>query len=84
MTLSEREKIRLLRLGGRAASALGSAGLEAVLESARDVLEVAAAAGADSLSSLGLLTPVVCVRVRVSIASSPLWLRHGTCATWKE
>lgn len=33
---------------------------EAVLESARDVLEVAHAAGTDSLSALGLLAPVVC------------------------
>jgi hypothetical protein len=54
------EAASLLRLGGNAAGALGSAGLEAVLESARDVLEVAAAAGADGLSSLGLLAPVVC------------------------
>lgn len=53
-------KTDLLGLGGRAAGALGSSGLETVFETARYVLEVAAAAGADRLSSLGLLAPVVC------------------------
>jgi len=39
---------------------LGHAGLEAVLEAAGDILEVPHAAGADGLSALGLLAPVVC------------------------
>ena len=46
---------RLLR---GAAGTLGLAGLEAILEAARHILEVAHAAGADSLSALALLTPV--------------------------
>ena len=41
---------------------LGHTGPEAVLESAGDVLEVAHAAGADGVSALGLLAPVVCSR----------------------
>jgi hypothetical protein len=54
--------VRLLGggLGGlvHAAGVLGLAGLEAVLESAGDVLQVPRAASADGLSPLGLLTPV--------------------------
>lgn len=46
---------------GRASRILGYAGSEAVLESAGDVLEVPHAAGADSLSALGFLAPVVCM-----------------------
>lgn len=38
---------------------LGNAGLEAVLEATRDILEVPCSASADGLSALGLLTPVV-------------------------
>lgn len=49
-------------LAGRTARRLGLAGLEAVLELPGDVLEVAHAAGADSLSPLSLLGPVVCRR----------------------
>lgn len=49
-----------LRRGGRAASTLGGAGLEAVGELAGDVLERPHAAGAGGLSALGLLAPVVC------------------------
>lgn len=52
---------------GRAPGALGLAGLEAVLESPGDVLEVAHAAGADRLSPLGLLAPVDCTIPPVSI-----------------
>lgn len=43
------------------AGTLGLAGLEAVGELAGDLLEVAHAAGADSLSALSLVRPVVCV-----------------------
>ena len=54
--------VRLLGggLGGlvHAAGVLGLAGLEAVLESAGDVLQVPRAASADGLSPLGFLTPV--------------------------
>lgn len=39
---------------------LGDASLEAILEAAGDFLEVPHAAGADGLSALGLLAPVVC------------------------
>lgn len=46
---------------GRATSALGCAGLEAVLEFAGDGLERPHAARAGGLSPLGLLTPVVYV-----------------------
>lgn len=46
---------------GRASRILGCASLEAVLEFAGDVLEVPHAAGADGLSALGLLAPVVCI-----------------------
>lgn len=44
---------------GWASRVLRYAGSEAVLESAGYVLEVAHAAGADGLSALGLLAPVV-------------------------
>lgn len=44
----------------RTPGALGRAGLEAILEFARHVLEGAHAARAGRLSSLGLETPVVC------------------------
>lgn len=43
-----------------APGALGLASLEAVLESSGHILEVAGSAGADGLSSLRLLGPVVC------------------------
>jgi len=46
-------------LDGGAGGALGDTSLEAVLEAAGDVLEVAHAAGTDGLSPLGLLGPVV-------------------------
>jgi hypothetical protein len=55
-------------LVGGAAGALGSALLEAVLEAAGDVLEGPGAAGAGRLSPLGLLAPVVCASVLVSVA----------------
>lgn len=45
------------------------ASLEAVLEAARDAGEVLHAAGADGLSALGLLAPVVCVASFVSKTS---------------
>lgn len=45
---------------GCAASALGRTLLETVLELAWDELERSHAAGTSGLSSLGLLTPVVC------------------------
>jgi hypothetical protein len=51
------------RLGGsvgRALGALRGASAEAVAELAGDELECAHAAGTGGLSSLGLLTPVVC------------------------
>ena len=51
--------MNLLALGGTAGG-LGGAGLEAVLEAAVDVAEVAHSAGAGGLSPLGLLTPVDC------------------------
>lgn len=51
------------------AGVLGLALLEAILETARDVLQVAHAAGADSLSPLGLLAPVDCL-CRWSVALS--------------
>ncbi len=44
----------------RGLGVLGYTGLEAVLEAAGDVLEVLRAAGANGLSALGLLAPVVC------------------------
>lgn len=43
-----------------AASTLGSADLEAVLEAAVDDLQVSHSAAAGGLSSLGLLAPVDC------------------------
>jgi hypothetical protein len=62
--------VRLLGggLGGlvHAAGVLGLAGLEAVLESAGDVLQVPRAASADGLSPLGLLTPVDCEEIELA------------------
>lgn len=55
--LGRRLSSLLAELGG-----LGGAGLEAVLESSGNFLEVAAAAGANGPSPLGLLAPVVCKR----------------------
>ena len=56
-------EINLLALG--TAGGLGGAGLEAVLEAALDVAEVAHSAGAGGLSALGLLAPVVCVQQKI-------------------
>jgi hypothetical protein len=52
------ERLDLLRLGD-AAGVLGNASLEAVLEPAGNVLQVAHAAGTSRLSALHLVTPVV-------------------------
>lgn len=53
---------------------LGDTGLETVLEAAGDVTKVSHAAGANGLSALGLLAPVVCSHslvpaTRTSLAS---------------
>lgn len=51
-------RLRRLALAG-GAGALGLAGLETVLESSGNTLEVSHAAGTSGLSSLSLLRPVV-------------------------
>lgn len=57
--LIEKKESALLLGGTAAAGTLGLTRLEAVLEAAGDVLEVTRAAGANSLSALGLVRPVV-------------------------
>lgn len=56
---------------GLVAGLLGLAGLEAVLEAAGHVLEVAGASGADGLPALGLLTPVDCSGDNTLALASP-------------
>lgn len=76
-------RLRGLGLAGGAPRVLGLAGLEAVLEFPGDALEVAGAAGADSLSSLRLLGPVVCGGVSMlcrwprAIGSDVVWPLSG-------
>lgn len=60
--------IPLFGLDLRSSRALGHAGLEAVLELARHGLEVARAAGAGGLPSLGLLAPVDCAVVSILLS----------------
>lgn len=67
-----------LRLQNRAARVLGHTSLESILESAGDVLEVSQATSANSLSSLGLLAPVVyTMSVSSAVRGKPLDLLEG-------
>lgn len=72
---------KILLLGG-ATGTLGLAGLEAVLEAAGDILEVARAASADSLSALSLLGPVDCQDIMlVAVGGEP---RRGVVVGGKK
>lgn len=57
-TKSRRRTINLVAARGGATGTLGDTGLEAVVEAAVDLLEVAHSAGTGGLSALGLLAPV--------------------------
>lgn len=73
-SLRERKRdvgIDLLALG--ATSALGGAGLEAVLEATVNLLEVPHAAGTGGLAALGLLAPVVLANLSGGVTAV------GTC-----
>jgi hypothetical protein len=88
---SDKEDQRDILLLGGATGAAGLAALEAVLEAARDILEVARAAGADSLSALSLFAPVVYERDCQLQPSQKSFVVRGkrrgketyTCESWR-
>lgn len=64
---------------GSATGALGGANLEAVLEAPGDGGQRSHAAGTGGLSALGLLGPVVCFSLRVSVLCLCLWKCLSLC-----